>query len=739
MTAFHKKKVVKDWATIDQLIKHCKSTGYCSFDFESSGDEIANPNFYLTMVSISFQPCSSYVIGLGHDESPFKKEWKKVLEYLALNLFADENVVKVAWNLKYEHKCLMRFGLDMKGRLFDAMLAKYLLNEERPNDLGSVVRDVLGEFKHYKDDTELLARKYGWAKIPFKELSDRCALDSDLTLRLMHYFENQLITHDFYRLFRNLIMPNSRVLAESELRGIDIDVPYLVELKDKYEKIIGGLNNKLKNNRILRKYQAKKLRSKKKELIREVRAEIKKLIKEGRSSNDRMILNRQEKISRYIAGNFVTNKEKKLVGDFNFASPDQLKDLLFKSKYGFRFKVVKYTKDPVTKRFTDTPSTDEEVLLALEKKDKSGLITTLLKFREKSHLNNTYIKGMYEKLLNGKVHGNFLIHGTVTGRLSSNNPNLQNIPRDTTAPEIKKMFLPPPGYLLLEVDYSQAELRLVAELSKDQVMIDIFKKNYNIHVATACKMNGKLDKYNEIKGIIAKAETMDGSELAKKENKEYLFWVKEKKKAKTINFGILYGEGPKKLAEQLGVDIDEAKRFIKDWQKSYPGVYKWIKKQWKYAQKNGYVYNLFGRKRRLPDAMYDDIHHAQQYDEGGKFLEALRQAVNAPIQGGSSDLCQASAVSIYEARLKGELPFDLYQLYTVHDSLGYAIRPELIHKVIPKVIEICDNPETLKWFGFQMKEVKMKVSPEIGINWGSLGSYDNWTDYRKFIKPIDKR
>jgi DNA polymerase-1 len=224
-------------------------------------------------------------------------------------------------------------------------------------------------------------------------------------------------------------------------------------------------------------------------------------------------------------------------------------------------------------------------------------------------------------------------------------------------------------------------------------------------------LNGGLEVYNEAK----KAEKDDN-------HKDHLFWVKQKKRAKMINFGILYGQGPKKLATEMDCTEEEASQFIEDWLNAYPRVRKWIENQHKMANKYGYVYNIFGRKRRLLDATLTKW-EAKELDMGGKRAEAFRQSVNAPIQGGSSDLCQLSAIEIWEQRIKGLLPFDLYQLYTVHDSLGYAIKEEYLEEVVPKIIKICDNPNTEKWFGFKMKHVNMKVSPEYGINWGSLNEY----------------
>jgi DNA polymerase I len=729
----HKYKILNSKGGLEKylpiIIKGCKHTKYCSFDFESTGGAVPLDDFKLTMIGISFQPGFAYIIPLAHNESTHKKNWLDILRLFAKEVLMDKTIVKVSQNCKYEIKCLMRFGLDYDGFMFDTMLAKYLLKEERPNDLGSIVRMVFDDYHDYKDDTEQLAKKAGgWAAIPLLELSKRCALDSDLTLRLAIYFEPKLIKLGFYKLFRNLLIPDTKVLAESEFHGFHLDIPHFKKLDRLYTKRLAKMELKMRKVKQVRIYEKYEIEQTKKELIAQLQKELED--KKANNASPKVISNHREKLSRIIAGNYTTNKEKALFEPINFNSPTQLKDLFFYSKKGFKFDVFKFTKGK-DKKPTDNASTDEETLLALEKQDKTGFIKTLLELRGLSTLHGTFVKGILERQVNGKIYPNFMLHTTVTGRLSSTNPNCQNIPRTTTNKDIKRGFLPPPGYLLLEVDYSQAELRIVAELAEDKAMIEIFKKGYNIHVATACKVYKALDRYDEIKKIIKIGENMEPKDLIKPENKDYLFWVKAKKKAKTINFGILYGQGIKKLAEGMGATEQEAQKFMDEWFKAYPQVTVWIKKQQAFAKKNGYVYNIFGRKRRLPDAMYSEREAKNDKRIGGLRAEALRQSVNAPIQGGSSDICQLAAVEIYEERRQGKLPFYMRQIYTVHDSLGYPILPEDIHEVVPKIIKICSNPNIEKWFGFKLKHVDMKVSPEIGIHWADLGEWDPNKDYTK--------
>jgi DNA polymerase-1 len=711
--------IAKTWDEIKEAVKNCKITGYCSHDFETNGRPYFEEDFWPTLIGLSYQSGSSVVIPLNHPESVFKDEWLKVLDYICENLIIDPNVVKIGWNVAYEGKVLKRFGWEYRGRVFDGMLAKHLLDEERPHGLGDVTNSLFEDFSGFKDETEKLARQYGWANIPMEPLAARNALDTDITLRLMLRFEKNLIKNNLYKLFRNLTMPlRVNVLNEVEYRGIDIDVEYLLNLETSYLERIAQAEKELRSLKCVKRYEKYRRKLTLKAMLKELRDKIDDLKKSGGSQ--RTIENAQKKRKEYLTGQFVTKKDQERLSEFNFGSGKQLADFLFYSKRGLNFDVVKYTKNKDTKKQTDTASTDEEVMLALKQKDESGFIEKLLNHRDLNHLYSTYVKGIVTRIgTDNRVHGNFLVHGTVTGRLSSKDPNLQNIPRGTTAADIKKMYIPPKGFLLMELDYSQAELRLVAEMANDEAMIDIFKRDYNIHVATACKINGA--DYNKIKGI-----------LKDEEHPDWEFWEKQKKFAKTINFGILYGETEFKLAQQLEVSVEEAKEFMETWFKAYPKVTQWIKNQHEFARKKGYVTNVFGRKRRLPDAMYT-FKQAKQMGILGYHLEAMRQSVNAPIQGGSSDLTQFSAVIAKAERLKGNLPATMRQVYTVHDSLGYIIEPKDIHKTVPKMLEICNNPNTEKYFGFKMESVRMKVSVEIGKSWGDLKDYDAWEKYEKWV------
>lgn len=306
---------------------------------------------------------------------------------------------------------------------------------------------------------------------------------------------------------------------------------------------------------------------------------------------------------------------------------------------------------------------------------------------------------------------------------SSTNPNMQNIPRVLTNPDIRRLFKAPEGKFLLEMDYSQAELRIVAELANEKVMIDWFNQGYSIHVATACLMNKV--KYEDIYPI-----TKD------EKHPDHKHWNAQKKKAKTVNFGILYGQTKYKLAEGLSaatkktVTPDEAQLFLDNWLKTFPAVARWIKQQHKKVKKWGYVEDVFGRKRRLPNIYSSKF---------GIVAEAQRQSVNSQTQGGSADFTTYALNTIREYELKGLLPCDFQiMVYTVHDSQGYYLFPENIHKYYDTLMEIGMGVNLMDYFGFEMKKVKMKNSVEVGKNWGEFHDYKRKTDYVALLKEIEK-
>lgn len=424
MELTYKYKLVTTWADIHTLVRYCKQTKYCSSDFESSGTNAMYPGSYPTILSVSFQPGSAWVIPLAHFDSPFKtnNEWIRVLKYFGREIISNPDIIKIGQNIKYEMNWWRKYDILMLGRVFDTMLAKYLLDEERPHGLKEMVSRFLPKYNGYDLPHQPSNKATNgqlinfWSNVKLDELSLYGALDADLTLRLYIFFETRLINNKFYTLFRNLLMMASRVLAEAEWNGMLVDREYLEGLLYKYKEGIYECEKQIRAIPKIQEYEKNKIADVKKQMVLEIEREIKNLKKTP--GNERAISNREKKISNYLAGVFTTKKELDKIAPINFNSPVQMIDLLYENPNGFYFKVPKYTKDKNTKKESDRPSTDEESLLMLKDYDTSGFIDGLLKLRELTKINSTYVVGMWERLnSNDKIHGSFLLHGTVTGRL----------------------------------------------------------------------------------------------------------------------------------------------------------------------------------------------------------------------------------------------------------------------------------------------------------------------------------
>ena len=494
-------------------------------------------------------------------------------------------------------------------------------------------------------------------------------------------------------------------MAKSEFNGILIDREYLIELNDRYKEMIDKNKDLLYGLKIIKRVEKDIISKRKKEYIESLQEEI-----DSGELTPRQEALRETKIKSVALGKPTTKKELKIFEPINFSSPQQMREILYYNKKGYKFKITNRTE-------SGEPSTDEETIEELALKDKYGFVKALLKHRELEKLYSTYIVGILNRLdKDNYLHASYLIHGTVTGRFSSKDPNMQNIPRPTTNPDIKKMFIPPPGYLLVECDYSQAELRIAAELANEKSMIEMFNRNYDIHLATTAKTKGV--PYESLLKIYEDEKHPDHVRIGK-----------ERKKSKKVNFGILYEQSAYKLATELSiqsgeeVSIDEAQEYLDEWFNTFPRVKRWINNQHKTVKKKGYVVNIFGFKRRLPKI------HSSKY---GEMLEAQRQSVNAPIQGSASYYTAFAGILIEELRKEGKVPLDFPQIYTVHDSLGFYVRKDKIHEFHDIVMPLMANPNTKPYFGFKLKHLSMKSDMEVGTNWANISEYHKHIDYKNY-------
>ena len=495
-------------------------------------------------------------------------------------VYEDPKILKVGQNLKYDLEVLRNYGIELKGKMWDTMIAHYLIQPELHHNMDYMaeiylnyqtihIEELIGpKGKNQKSMRSLLP----------SQVYEYAAEDADITLRLKNKLEPELKKFECEDLFYNIEMPLMPVLAEMEMNGVCLDTESLLE------------TSKVFTNR-----------------MNEIEARIYELAGEP----------------------------------FNIASPKQVGEILFD-----KLKIIEKPKKTKTGQYV----TSEEVLQQL--RNKHEIIADILEFRGLKKLISTYIDAL-PKLINprtGHIHTSFNQTVTATGRLSSSDPNLQNIPiRGEDGKEIRKAFIPEPGCLFFSADYSQIELRVMAHLSKDENMIKVFSEGKDLHAATAANIYKK--PIEEV--------TRD-----------------ERTKSKRANFGIIYGITVFGLAERLDIPRDEAKMLIDGYFATFPQVHDYMEKSKEVARQKGYVTTLFGRRRYLPDI---NSHNATVRG----FAE--RNAINAPIQGTAADIIKVAMIRIHQ-RFKTE-GIRSKMILQGHDELNFSVYPEEKEKVERIVLE----------------------------------------------------
>jgi DNA polymerase I-like protein with 3'-5' exonuclease and polymerase domains len=608
-----KYKIITNKQELKKLIQCCKQTGYASLDFETNAEPLYNKSFKPTILSVTFQPGFGCSIPLDHFET--KKytskgwNWKKMLRKFGEEVIENPNVVKVAWNYKFDDQIFQKYNIYYRGVCLDGMLAKYLLNEEKPNDLKSMVRRYLPEYGDYEKQDKF--DKIPWDKKEMEPLCHYGCQDTDYTLRLMLFFEKKLIDLGLYNTYRNLIMTASRVLTSVEKNGLYVDRAFNQELLDSYLPKIEAAKEAIYNLPKVKKFTKLYNQSKIEKYIAKLEEEIENLDPEV---DKRKIQSREQKIANIRAGVFTTKKELELIRPVSLGSSVDLPQLMY-SEEGFNFEVIK-------KNDSGKPSTDEETLtnlrLTVKKPDspKAVFLDSLLELRGLEKMYKTYIEGWHEKTQDDdRLHGRFLIHGTTSGRLSSAEPNAQQIPKTSVDPNIKKQLVAPKGTLYIASDFSQAELRIMAHLSGDETYLKAFNSGQDPHLAIAAT------KYH--------VPYEEALKIYEDENHpDHKIWKVRRKQAKQIAFGLIYGIGAKLLAVKLSdpksgiiVTPEEAQKEMDIFFGQHPKLKTFLKKQEKFLRKNGYLVSLFGRKRRLPQIYSSDR---------GEEAYALRLALNFP-------------------------------------------------------------------------------------------------------------
>jgi DNA polymerase-1 len=714
--------IIKSFSQVKKLVKACLKTGIASIDYETNAEGIYNKTFRPTILSVTFQVGSGVSIPLCHHEYD-NPHWKKWLLYFGRKVVENPKVTKVGWNLKFDLQIFELYGIYVRGTVLDGMLMKYLLNEERPNDLKSMVRRYLPEHGDYEKADKF--DKIPWDKKPLEQLCKYGCQDTDYTLRLSMFFENKLIEIGMYPLLRHLIMPASRVLQHAEKTGLYLDRKFNQELLESYKPKIDQATSSCLNLPRVKRFSRWLIQERISKYISSIERELEDLDYSD-PKDARKIASREQKISNIRAGVFTTKKELELTRDINLGSPVDLPMLLYSEK-GFKFPIIKYTKDKTTNRDTDKPSTDEDTLVELRlsiknpESPKAIFLDNLLKLRGLKKMYTTYIEGWHDKVQDdSKLHGRFLIHGTTSGRLSSQEPNLQQIPKTSVDPNIKKQLVAPDGKLYMALDYSQAELRIMAHLSGDETYLEAFAKGQDPHLAIAAKKYGV--SYEEAYKAYSDEQHPDHN-----------LWKNRRKQAKQICFGIIYGIQKKLLAVKLSdpkagiiVTPDEAHQQLNEFFYEHPKIKKFMIHQEKVLIKHGYIKSLFGRKRRLPQ-VYSDNEQEAAY--------AVRLSVNMPCQSAASDMNLFASVLNYWKMRQGKLPF-MQETCNVHDATYYLVRPEYINTwVVHEIWETCRNPNTKEYFNFQIDDVNMSMDFVIGRSMAEELPFIPGYDYRKMLKP----
>ena len=557
----HKYYLVDTEKGIDELIAKLLTKTFVSLDTETTSIEPTQAE--LVGMSFSVEENEAYYVPCPADRD---KTQEIVNKFKAV--YENDKIEKIGQNIKYDIIVLANYGVEMKGEIFDTMIAHYLISPELRHNM-DYLADIYLHYKTIHID-ELIGKgksQKSMRQLDPKDVYEYAAEDADVTLKLKHILEKELQDKKLDKLFREMEMPLIPVLATMEMNGATIDCESLKETS---------------------------------RLFTEKMTRIEEQIRE-------------------IAGQ-----------EINILSPKQVGELLFD-----KLKLSDKAKKTKTGQYV----TSEEVLVGL--KGKHPIIELILDYRGYKKLLGTYIDALPE-LINpktGRIHTSYNQAVTTTGRLSSSNPNLQNIPiRDENGKEVRKAFIPEEGCLFFSCDYSQIELRIMAHLSQDKNMLEDFNSGHDIHRATAAKIYKK--SIDEVTADM-------------------------RRNAKTANFGIIYGISAFGLAERIGISRQEAKDLIDGYFEVYEGVKEYMDKSIQMAREKGYTETLFGRRCQLPD-----INSRNSIVRG----YAERNAINSPIQGTAADIIKIAMIHIHR-RMK-ELNLRSKMILQVHDELNFSVYPD---------------------------------------------------------------
>lgn len=673
---------------IVQLAKYVQQTGTASFDFETKkiDDKLGTfeEGFYATTLSISFQVGSAWVIPLQHFESPYTEdEVAEIMGFLKKAIFENPKVRKIGHNLNFDFHVLRTYGIEkLRGRIDDTMLMQHLHDETEKRGLKELTSIYFQEFSGYENELDGM----DWTKIPIRTLIQYNGTDTDLTLRLCILLESYLLEDEpSYIIYRNLTMAVFRPLWEAEKMGMLINRDFLSKAVKDVDGYIEQQVKILRDNKIVKRYELA-MESKKTEAAI---SELQNKLVEWRNTH-----NAGTKTEQTMVQKLADLKSGKVAAyeGVSFGSPKQMQDLLYFSPDGFKFKSL------------DT-GTGKDVLAELESQDKTGFIKELLKLRSMEKMQGTYLKGILQRLdRNDRIHTSFKLAGTASGRISSANPNLQNMPnsykldddmsRDIVK-KVKKSFIPPKGHSLIQVDFSQAEIRIIASFAKEENMIAVYAGDGDIHTKTAASvMHLTVEQFKELEKDVQKLKRFQ---------------------AKAVNFGFLYGmsaEGFQDYAK-TGYKViytdEEAVHTRNAFFNTYPALLDYHELYKEKGRKYGWVRTLFGRRRRLLD-----INSSDGYKRGAD----ERVAVNSPIQGSAGEFTLFAIALLYL-----RLPNRWKIVNTIHDSIMLYVPTEEVKEAAEFVQYTMSNLPTKQYFQKELYKVQMKADAE--------ASTESWADLQE--------
>ncbi|MCK4359776.1 MAG: hypothetical protein KAW92_13755, partial [Candidatus Cloacimonetes bacterium] len=639
-----------------RLFKRLNEVDIFSFDTETSGLDFRKDK--ILCCSFSWKERTGVVLPILQQHckefwKPEEKKWiinqlKKVLE---------GNIHKIGQNLPFDIQFLKTFGIKLNNYMFDTMLAHHLLDENVGREGHGLTAMVLRYFPDMGKYDERLSKylttkNTSYAVIPNDVLWKYAAADADATFRCYKKFKPELEKQGLMRLFNKITIPFQKALLETEYNGVRLDVKRLEELEVEYSERLKKIEEEFRATDTVKETE-------------------KMLYDKAAKKIEKRYDNLKTKPKTLTKDQYIKKHTKPIT--FNLRSSQQLQILLFDV---LKLKPIKTTEK-------GGRSTDAEVLNTLAK--ESPELVKLKEHRDLSKLLSTYVVGMLKRVdENGRIHTDYHVDGTVTGRLASSNPNLQNIPRDS---EIKECFIPDPEYVLLEADFAQAEYRCWAHYSNDKGMIKDIKDGKDVHKQMASTVGNK-----EVEKVTKK----------------------ERQQSKTVVFGIIYGRGAKSLAAELGITEEKAQNIIKAFFDKYPKAKEWIFNVKKEAQKGAKVVNVFGRIRRLPAAQIPWSDNMEKHDRRDR-SEAMRFATNSPIQSMAADITAITAVRI-QKRLK-QIDSKVRLVLTVHDSLIYEVPKKEKDNLIQIIKEeVARGYTTING----PLRVPMNIDISVGERWGKL-------------------